>query len=75
MTLTVSSIEFWYLMVFFTLQIVNDRTQFMLKILVKVWKSCDNTIRTRKNNSKSNNSKNNINANNSLSMQNIKNDE
>lgn len=41
LTLSVSSIEFWYLMVFFTLLITNDRTQFTLELVVSMWRSCD----------------------------------
>lgn len=36
LTLTVDQIEFWYLMVFFTLQIINDRTQFSLRVLSSI---------------------------------------
>jgi hypothetical protein len=45
-------------MVFYTLQIVNDRTQFMLKILVNIWKSCDNSMRVGKKNGKVNKNNN-----------------
>jgi hypothetical protein len=36
LTRDMSTIEFWYLMVFFSLQIINDRTQFFLRILVNI---------------------------------------
>ena len=36
MTLKIGDIQFWYLMVFFTLSIINDRTQFMIDILWKL---------------------------------------
>lgn len=40
LTRDTSTIEFWYLMVFFSLQIINDRTQFFLRILVKIANFC-----------------------------------
>lgn len=36
----VGEIEFWYLIVFFTLQIINDRTHFILKVLIKIATFC-----------------------------------
>lgn len=39
LTLDVHQIQFWYLMVFFTLLIINDRTQFTINILVNLWKA------------------------------------
>lgn len=37
---SVGDIEFWYLIVFFTLQIINDRTHFFLKVMVNLVKFC-----------------------------------
>jgi hypothetical protein len=34
------TIEFWYLLVTFSLQIINDRTQFLLNILVSILNNC-----------------------------------
>lgn len=39
LTLNVGDIEFWYLMVFFTLLIINDRTQFTVNILIALSKA------------------------------------
>ena len=36
-TQTVDSVEFWYLILFYTLSIVNDRTQFLLSLLKKLF--------------------------------------
>lgn len=41
-------------MVFFTLQITNDRTQFALNLCVSIWNSCDR-IRLSKKSSKNTN--------------------
>ena len=35
-----STIEFWYLLVAFSLQIINDRTQFFLNILISIKEYC-----------------------------------
>ena len=43
MTLSVSSVEFWYLMVFFTLQISNDRSELTLELLVSIWRSLNHS--------------------------------
>ena len=40
LTLQTSSIEYWYLMVFFTLQIINERTQFALRLLIAMINRC-----------------------------------
>lgn len=40
LSFSTSTIEFWYLLVTFSLQIINDRTQFLLSILVSVTESC-----------------------------------
>ena len=37
----VSTIEFWYLLVAFSLQIINDRTQFLLHVLIAIKDSCN----------------------------------
>lgn len=41
LTVNTSSIEYWYLMVLFTLQVINERTQFTLKFLVSAVNSCN----------------------------------
>jgi hypothetical protein len=38
LTRDISTIEFWYMMVFFSLQIINDRTQFFLRIMINIAK-------------------------------------
>lgn len=43
LTRDISTIEFWYLMVFFSLQIINDRTQFFLRIMVNIGEYCSRT--------------------------------
>lgn len=40
LTRDLQSIEFWYLMVFFSLQIINDRTQFFLRISTNIIEYC-----------------------------------
>jgi hypothetical protein len=40
LTIAVGEIEFWYLIVFFTLQVMNDRTHFILKALVNMIQFC-----------------------------------
>jgi hypothetical protein len=44
MTKEVGDIEFWYLIVLFTLQIMNDRTHFTLKVMINLAKFCYPTI-------------------------------
>lgn len=39
----ISTIEFWYLLVLFTLQIINERTQFFLRILISITINCGKT--------------------------------
>ena len=46
MTRKVGEIEFWYLIVMFTLQIMNDRTHFFLKVMVNLVKFCYPTTAT-----------------------------
>lgn len=48
LTLSIGNIEFWYLMVFFTLQIVNDRTQFTTLTMVSIHKSCIHSRKSSK---------------------------
>lgn len=57
LTLSVSDIEFWYLIVCYTLLIVNDRTQFTIDILSSVFKAFSN-IDKKKKKGKSNLNKN-----------------
>ena len=40
LSVSMSEIEFWYLLVFFTLQIMNDRTQFFLRVMANLVKFC-----------------------------------
>ena len=40
LTRDISTIEFWFMMVFFSLQIINDRTQFSLRIMVNIAEYC-----------------------------------
>ena len=47
LTLQTSSIEYWYLMVFFTLQIINERTQFTLRLLIAMINRCRSSSRSR----------------------------
>ena len=37
LTLQTGQIEYWYLMVCFTLEIINDRTQFLLRMLISIF--------------------------------------
>ena len=46
MTIAVGEIEFWYLIVFFTLQIMNDRTHFFLNVMVNLVKFCFPQMKT-----------------------------
>jgi len=45
LTIPVGEIEFWYLIVFFTLQIINDRTHFILKVFVNMVTFCFPSIK------------------------------
>lgn len=45
LTVPVGEIEFWYLIVFFTLQIINDRTHFTLKVFVNMITFCFPSIK------------------------------
>ena len=47
LTLQTSSIEYWYLMVFFTLEIINDRTQFLLRMLKSIFNACRSNVSHR----------------------------
>ena len=47
LTLRTNYIEYWYLMVFFTLQIINDRTQFVLRICISILQACRNNRQRR----------------------------
>lgn len=46
LTLEPGQIEFWYLILFFTLQVINERTHFSLGLLLRIIKSCHPQVRT-----------------------------
>ena len=46
LSVSISEIEFWYLVVFFTLQVMNERTQFFLKVMVNLVKFCYPKMKT-----------------------------
>ncbi len=46
LAISVGEVEFWYLIVCFTLQVINDRTHFILKAMVRMMQFCYPTINT-----------------------------
>lgn len=49
LSISVGEIEFWYLIVFFTLQIINDRTNFMLNVFVNMFTFCFPSLKSTPN--------------------------
>lgn len=45
LTIQVGEIEFWYLIVFFTLQIINDRSHFILKVFINMTTYCFSSLK------------------------------